>query len=106
MEMEAPNLRQSGFTTPRRVNTAPITISTRSDSKSQDGFVETLYDHPNAKIVAFTASGKRSVQIGVPSSDSEEAGTLSWSSPAERTIAIGKMLQSTTQSIRNLMYNH
>ncbi|PKS12317.1 hypothetical protein jhhlp_001617 [Lomentospora prolificans] len=83
----------SRFAAPRRVFTAPVP-STRQPSSSSapgsPGSVETLYNHPNAKIIAFTATARavpRSPTNGA--STEEDQGTLSWSSQLERTIAVG-----------------
>ncbi|KAM0550659.1 hypothetical protein ACHAPJ_008918 [Fusarium lateritium] len=76
---------------PRRVATAPIPLrpsSTQGDTPDADSeLVETLYSHPNAKIVSFTATGRAFHRNGLPKDD--EPGTLSWSSQLERTIAVG-----------------
>ncbi|KAK3313936.1 inheritance of peroxisomes protein 1-domain-containing protein [Apodospora peruviana] len=83
----------SAFPTPRRVFTAPIFSSSSapplaSSSQSTDGAVETLYDHPSVKIVAFTA-GPRQVSFSSRTALKDvEPGSLSWSSELERTIAV------------------
>lgn len=79
--MEPPRPR---FGAPRRASTAPDGRPPPPSSSTQ-GSVETLYSHPNAKIIAFTATA-RSVPRG---SADEDQGTLSWSSQLERTIAVG-----------------
>ncbi|CAK7568383.1 MAG: hypothetical protein SEPTF4163_006371 [Sporothrix epigloea] len=68
--------------------------------------VETLYSHPSAKIIAFTAGMRNLDNIGsahsrsaprsrrslTATTDDESApGTLSWSSQFDRTIAIGSL---------------
>ncbi|SPO05512.1 uncharacterized protein DNG_08199 [Cephalotrichum gorgonifer] len=92
--MEAPGSR---FSAPRRTVTAPVGFppsqqaSSSSSSSSTQGSVETLYNHPNVKIIAFTASARsvpRSPSAnGSPADDGQ--GALSWSSQLERTIAVG-----------------
>ncbi|KAK0724818.1 inheritance of peroxisomes protein 1-domain-containing protein [Lasiosphaeris hirsuta] len=84
----------SAFQAPRRVFTAPI-ISDGQDQASPprapDGSVDTLYDHPSIKIVSFTAASRPpsfGPRSGITPQD-VEAGTLPWSSPLERTIAVG-----------------
>ncbi|KAF4983827.1 hypothetical protein FZEAL_864 [Fusarium zealandicum] len=75
---------------PRRVATAPMPLRTsmRPDSPDPESLVETLYSHPNAKIISFTASGRAlSGRPVFPRED--EPGTLAWSSQLERTIAVG-----------------
>lgn len=79
---------------PRRVFTAPVAATAPEPAGSPstaDGVVETLYVHPSAKIVAFTA-GPRNFSIsprgGVPADI--EPGSLPWSSQLERTIAVGE----------------
>lgn len=92
--MEYSRSPRRDYPVPRRVATAPIPLSAQFASPPSDGLVETLYNHPNAKIVSFTASGRafsRSLgrSSGFPVLD-DEPGTLSWSSQLERTIAVGK----------------
>lgn len=92
--MEFPKLRRrSEVPTPRRVVTAPIPPSSpQLDSPAPHSLVETLYSHPNVKIIAFTASGRvfaRGRAKGVDIVGDEVPGTLSWSSQLERTIAVG-----------------
>ncbi|KAK0648764.1 inheritance of peroxisomes protein 1-domain-containing protein [Cercophora newfieldiana] len=80
------------FSRPRRVFTAPTQSTSQhaSSSRTADGSVDILYDHPSVKIVAFTA-GPRSFTIGPRPGVAQdiEPGTLSWSSQLERTIAAG-----------------
>lgn len=60
---------------------------------SPEALVETLYNHPNVRIVAFTSTGSsivRDVSAG------DEDGTLSPSSRLERTIALGMMTCTDT----------
>jgi hypothetical protein len=83
--------------TPRRVFTAPTTLQSSrggsSSSRSQSGgIVETLYNHPSVKIIAFPASARsalRSPSVGPTAEEDEEAGSLPTSSQLERTIAVG-----------------
>ncbi|KAJ0297857.1 hypothetical protein COL5a_011134 [Colletotrichum fioriniae] len=59
-------------------------------STSAGGLVETLYNHPNVKIVAFAAASRgRARSPGRGPSD--EPGSLSAHSQLERTIAIGSV---------------
>ncbi|CAM1503732.1 Fc.00g013230.m01.CDS01 [Cosmosporella sp. VM-42] len=92
--MESSGPSRPGYPAPRRVATAPIPLSTQfaDDSPPSDGIVETLYNHPNVKIISFTASGRafsRSLGRGSVLPIDDEPGTLSWSSQLERTIAVG-----------------
>jgi hypothetical protein len=84
--MESARPRSSGFLAPRRVFTAPVPPS----PQSAGGLVDTLYDHPNVKIVSFTA-GANSLFVGqgATAGPDIEPGSLSWSSQLERTIAVG-----------------
>lgn len=86
------------YRVPRRVATAPISLreSMRSSSPPSGGLVETLYNHPNAKIIAFTASGRAISRSpgDITLAKDEEPGSLSWSSQLERTIAVGKLTGS------------
>lgn len=80
---------------PRRIVTAPVhsraSRSEATSSTAQSGGIETLYSHPSAKIVAFTAGPRTFTNPGrtVSSPIEIEPGTLSWSSQLERTIAVG-----------------
>ncbi|KAF7563763.1 hypothetical protein G7046_g375 [Stylonectria norvegica] len=90
--MEYSTSPRPSFPAPRRVATAPIPLSSQFASPPSEGLVETLYNHPNAKIVSFNASGRafsRSLGRNSALPDDDEAGTLSWSSQLERTIAVG-----------------
>ena len=80
------------FSAPRRSATAPVGFPPPQASSATQGGVETLYNHPNAKIIAFTATA-RAIPRSPPldgSSAEEDQGTLSWSSQLERTIAVGR----------------
>ncbi|KAH7122846.1 inheritance of peroxisomes protein 1-domain-containing protein [Dactylonectria macrodidyma] len=84
------------FPPPRRVATAPTSLPEPAAASSSsttmpplsEGIVETLYSHPNVKIIAFTTSGRVPRTTGL--SSGEAPGTLSWSSQIERTIAVGQ----------------
>lgn len=83
------------YPAPRRVATAPIPahMTRPAPSTSAGGLVETLYNHPNVKIVAFAAASRgRARSPGRGPSD--EPGSLSAHSQLERTIAIGKLRKS------------
>ncbi|KAG7135839.1 hypothetical protein HYQ45_018884 [Verticillium longisporum] len=60
-----------------------------SSSQSAPGLVETLYNHPNVKIIAFTASGRNRARSPGRAPPDEEPGSLASSSQLERTIAVG-----------------
>ncbi|KAL2694635.1 hypothetical protein Neosp_001220 [[Neocosmospora] mangrovei] len=77
------------YRAPRRVATAPIPLRAAMSigSPDSDSLVETLYNHPNAKIISFTASGRALSRS--PGGPDDEPGSLSWSSQLERTIAVG-----------------
>lgn len=92
--MDNPRKSDSAFPTPRRVFTAPSYAGSSSEQTSSTpggGLVETLYNHPSVKIVAFIA-GPRPVfnrGKGIASDAEIEPGSLPWSSQLERTIAAG-----------------
>ncbi|KAK3305555.1 inheritance of peroxisomes protein 1-domain-containing protein [Chaetomium strumarium] len=91
--MEGARPRSSTFTTPRRVFTAPVRPSTpqpAASPHSAGSLVDTLYDHPNVKIISFTA-GSRSLSVDPPvaAEPDIEPGSLPWSTQLERTIAVG-----------------
>ncbi|EFQ30476.1 hypothetical protein CGRA01v4_10024 [Colletotrichum graminicola] len=83
---------------PRRVATAPVPTQVSRPSSSAGGLIETLYNHPNVKIVAFTAASR-----GRPRSPgrgpADEPGSLSAYSQLERTIAIGPFRIYRTGSV-------
>ncbi|EGY20299.1 uncharacterized protein VDAG_02315 [Verticillium dahliae VdLs.17] len=81
---------RSTFPAPRRVMTAPqgSVCSPSSSSQSAPGLVETLYNHPNVKIIAFTASGRNRARSPGRAPPDEEPGSLASSSQLERTIAV------------------
>lgn len=107
--MESSQAFGPAFPPPRRVFTAPTYSSapqSSSSSQSNSGVVETLYDHPSVKIVAFTASSRHYSLGGTGLSRIPDVapGSLSWSSQLERTIAVGMC----SQYFRKLMFrsNH
>jgi hypothetical protein len=69
--------------------------------------IETLYNHPSARIISFTTAAKQPPR---PSSSSEiprveeKPGTLPWASRAERTIAVGTY--SHRRAILPLLLTH
>ncbi|GJC87373.1 hypothetical protein ColLi_10211 [Colletotrichum liriopes] len=78
------------YPSPRRVATAPVPTQMSRPSSSAGGLIETLYNHPNVKIVAFTAASRgRARSPGRGPAD--EPGSLSAYSQLERTIAIGSV---------------
>ncbi|KAK1673080.1 inheritance of peroxisomes protein 1-domain-containing protein [Colletotrichum godetiae] len=88
------------YPAPRRVATAPVPthLSRPAPSTSAGGLVETLYNHPNVKIVAFAAASRgRARSPGRGPSD--EPGSLSAHSQLERTIAIGPFRIYRTGSV-------
>ncbi|KAK0714362.1 inheritance of peroxisomes protein 1-domain-containing protein [Apiosordaria backusii] len=95
--MDSSRIRGASFTAPRRVFTAPAQQpaiapprpSSSSSAQPTSGLVDTLYDHPNVKIVSFSA-GSQFLAIGSKGMGPDiEPGSLSWSSQLERTIAVG-----------------
>ncbi|KAF2436039.1 hypothetical protein EJ08DRAFT_691932 [Tothia fuscella] len=105
--MSTPSTPENAFTRAinhpgvRRVHTLPSKLIDPSRSSPKTGSpgadtVETLFVHPSAKVVSFTtattarpgsSSGRRpSVDINATST-----GTLSWTSPSERTLAAGPL---------------
>lgn len=80
---------------PRRVYTAPAYAikqqqQAAASSPASDVTVDTLYEHPSVKIVAFSAGSGTSIGPRADLRDTE-LGTLSWSSQLERTIAVGEL---------------
>jgi hypothetical protein len=53
--------------------------------------VETLYVHPSARIVSFTAAPPSRPNKSAAPSLEEEAGTLQWTSTRERVMAVGTL---------------
>ncbi|KZL75794.1 hypothetical protein CI238_09933 [Colletotrichum incanum] len=86
------------YPAPRRVATAPVPTQMSRPSSSAGGLIETLYNHPNVKIVAFTAASRgRARSPGRGPAD--EPGSLSAYSQLERTIAIGPFRIYRTGSV-------
>lgn len=84
----------SAFPGPRRVFTAPTYAGSAPETTSSTnngGSVETLYNHPSVKIVAFTAGPRPVFSYGKDVAPPPEIapGSLPWSSQLERTIAAG-----------------
>ncbi|KAI1262020.1 inheritance of peroxisomes protein 1-domain-containing protein [Xylariaceae sp. FL1019] len=86
------NISSPDFPKPRRVFTAPASSiqpslqrrSSYSPPSTSEALVETLYNHPCVKIVAFTTA------TVLPASPNQvPSGTLSPGSRLERTIALG-----------------
>ncbi|KAJ0167698.1 hypothetical protein CTA2_885 [Colletotrichum tanaceti] len=89
---------RSTYPLPRRVATAPVPTQMSRPSSSAGGLIETLYNHPNVKIVAFTAASRgrpRSPGRGL----TDEPGLLPAYSQLERTIAIGPFRIYRTGSV-------
>lgn len=82
-------LTKPTFPGPRRVMTAPLASTSASTKSNGGGLVETLYNHPNAKIIAFSASGRGRARSPGRAQPDEEPGSLSATSGLERTIAVG-----------------
>ncbi|KAH6954996.1 inheritance of peroxisomes protein 1-domain-containing protein [Fusarium avenaceum] len=77
---------------PRRVSTTPLPARESTDTDTPDSdLVETLYSHPNVKIISFTATGRAFARSpgGPALSNVDPPNSLSWSSQLERTIAVG-----------------
>ncbi|RYP15333.1 hypothetical protein DL765_005767 [Monosporascus sp. GIB2] len=80
---------------PRRIATAPTaslaSASLPGPSSQPEDLVETLYNHPSVKIIAFTSTQRASLGPGpiLPSENDVEPGSLPASSRLERTIAVG-----------------
>lgn len=78
---------------PRRHSTVPSSFQPDSQRQATDtaanGSVETLYNHPSVRIVAFTAGKSAFDRTGPVKED--QPGTLPSSSQFERSIAIGML---------------
>ncbi|RYP69808.1 hypothetical protein DL771_005917 [Monosporascus sp. 5C6A] len=80
---------------PRRIATAPTaplaSASLSGPSSQPEDLVETLYNHPSVKIIAFTSTQRASLGPGpiLPSENDVQPGSLPASSRLERTIAVG-----------------
>ncbi|KAK4244734.1 inheritance of peroxisomes protein 1-domain-containing protein [Corynascus novoguineensis] len=85
--MEPTRPRSSGFAAPRRVFTSPLPPSAPQPGR---GLVDTLYYHPDVKIVSFTAGTSFLFNRQRTAAEPDiEPGSLPWSSQLERTIAVG-----------------
>lgn len=86
------------FPPPRRHSTVPTTFQPEPPrtvpKESTAGSVETLFNHPSVKIIAFSAGKSAFDRIG--SSQGDIPGSLQPSSPFERVIAIGMSLCCAT----------
>ncbi|KAI0165057.1 inheritance of peroxisomes protein 1-domain-containing protein [Hypoxylon sp. FL1284] len=81
---------------PRRVATAPVAASppqpksaSPSTSSRPEDLVETLYNHPSVKIIAFTSTHHSSLFSRPSATEGDQPGALPASSRLERTIAVG-----------------
>lgn len=97
-----PDMRLRPIATMRRVVTEPAIMQTeRVATSAPRTVVETLYSHPEARIVSFTASVHCQSDTAGDSArapeDGGDAGNLAWWSPLERTIAVGKRCKSPEQ---------
>ena len=85
---------------PRRAVTDPIVGQKAKHARTPEA-VETLYVHHDAKIVSFSVSGSsrisESLGDGSPAADTS---LLPWSSPLERTIAVGELIRDLSPSKR------
>jgi len=100
-----PMMRRS-VTMPTRAaeHTAPRRSSVVSAPEPQ---VETLFKHPSVRIVSFTTTSVPTNRHDSKSAAGleEEVGTLSWTSPLERLMAVGmgfKFLFKTVTSFPTL----
>ncbi|GAW24777.1 hypothetical protein ANO14919_143710 [Xylariales sp. No.14919] len=99
--MDSPKLasERSDIPWPRRVMTTPVPASmslqrstspasstSQADSSKSEDLVETLYSHPEVRIISFTSTR---YDLPVRSNSDAPAGTLPPSSRLERTIAVG-----------------
>jgi hypothetical protein len=76
------------FTVPAKLATPPKATNNPEIGAAKD--VETLYVHPNASVVKFTTSSRPSSSGSNPSPGKTQP-TLSWTSPTERTMAVGPL---------------
>ncbi|ORY67240.1 inheritance of peroxisomes protein 1-domain-containing protein [Pseudomassariella vexata] len=58
-------------------------------SRGPEDLVETLYNHPSVKIIAFTTNQRSSFNLSPSTASDPPPGTLPASSQLERTIAVG-----------------
>ncbi len=100
----------------RRSVTMPVRASESKTSRrssvapSPEPQIETLYKHPSVRIVSFTTTSvptSRYQTSTVPGVD-EEVGTLSWTSPLERLMAVGMnsciALRRSIMLVSNLVF--
>ncbi|RBA21065.1 hypothetical protein FPRO05_08512 [Fusarium proliferatum] len=90
---------------PRRVSTAPIPSRGPTEPETPDSdLVETLYSHPNVKIISFTATGRAYARSpgGPALSNVDPPSSLSWSSQLERTIAVGELTNEYLYEVNKL----
>lgn len=73
-----PTMNRS-FTLPIKPSTPTKAVIPPPEIGSTEG-IETLYVHPSASIIKFTATARRG-----------QSGTLSWTQPTERTMAAGQL---------------
>lgn len=96
------------FPPPRRHSTAPISFQPPPPQTAPKpvtgGSVETLYNHPSVKIVAFTAGKSAFDRLG--SGHDDKPGTLPSSSQFERTIAIGMCCRNILFTILKKMLTY
>lgn len=92
---------QPEFPVPRRAVTVPTALQVNHHHNSaantwgDTAAVETLYSHPDIKIISFAAAGsgsRRASDAAVSETLADaEVGTLSWFSRLERIIAVGRL---------------
>ncbi len=83
--LEQPRLLQ------RRVATAPtLLLQTHYGGEKSERDVDTIFNHTNAKVISLVALSDQTFSL--ESSSRDTIGP--WQSHFERTIAIGKLLQS------------
>ncbi|KAK3671749.1 hypothetical protein LTR78_008294 [Recurvomyces mirabilis] len=75
------------FTVPSKIATTSRTGATAEIGATGD--IETLYVHPRATIVKFSCSSRPSSSSSPRAALSSGSGSLSWTSPTERTLASG-----------------
>ncbi|PNY30017.1 Uncharacterized protein TCAP_00071 [Tolypocladium capitatum] len=90
---------QSQFLVPQRAVTTPTALQANhhhpvtTGTSTASAAVQTLYSHPDIKIISFTAAGsgpRRASGAAVSATLADaDLGTLSWSSQLERIIAVG-----------------
>lgn len=74
------------------LSTRPVSASGRLTS-TPDPQIEILYSVDGARIISFSTSSSKSLRPtssnGSAEEDTEVTSSLKWSSPVERTIAVG-----------------